>query len=114
MAFFRAEVFLICLLCCNVDFSELSLHSNSIDVNRVLFYRTQKKCNLRSFSELGSYLICLYTTGPKRVNYPIQSMKLILCLTGSDGSMSASGSVGPGFYPRQGSKFSFENFQSRG
>ena len=32
---------------------------------------------------------------------------------GSDGSMPASGSAGPGFDPRQGSKFSFENFQSR-
>ena len=34
--------------------------------------------------------------------------------TGSDGSMSASGSAGPGFDPRQCSKFSFENFQSQG
>ena len=33
---------------------------------------------------------------------------------GSDGSMSASGSAGPGFDPRRGSKFSFENFQPRG
>ena len=33
--------------------------------------------------------------------------------TGSDGSMSASGSAGPGFDPRRGSKFSFENFQPR-
>ena len=33
---------------------------------------------------------------------------------GSDGSMSASGSAGPVFDPRQGSKFSFENFQPRG
>ena len=32
---------------------------------------------------------------------------------GSDGSMSASGSAGPGFDPRWGSKFSFENFQPR-
>ena len=30
--------------------------------------------------------------------------------TGTDGSMSASGSAGPGFDPRRGSKFSFENF----
>ena len=29
---------------------------------------------------------------------------------GSDGSMSASGSAGPGFNPQRGSKFSFENF----
>ena len=29
---------------------------------------------------------------------------------GSDGSMSASGSAGPGFDPRRGSKFLFENF----
>ena len=28
--------------------------------------------------------------------------------------MSASGSAGPGFDPRRGSKFSFENFQPRG
>ena len=33
---------------------------------------------------------------------------------GSDGSMSASGSAGPGFDPRRGSKFSFDNFQPRG
>ena len=33
---------------------------------------------------------------------------------GSDGSMFASNSAGPGFDPRQGSKFSFENFQPRG
>ena len=33
---------------------------------------------------------------------------------GSDGSMSASGSAGPGFDPRLGSKFSFENFQPWG
>ena len=33
---------------------------------------------------------------------------------GSDGSMSASDSAVPGFDPRQGSKFSFENFQPRG
>ena len=33
---------------------------------------------------------------------------------GSDGSMSASGSAGPGFDLRRGSKFSFENFQPPG
>ena len=33
---------------------------------------------------------------------------------GSDVIMSASGSAGPGFNPRRGSKFSFENFQPRG
>ena len=32
---------------------------------------------------------------------------------GSDGSMSASGSASPGFDPRRGGKFSFENFQPR-
>ena len=32
---------------------------------------------------------------------------------GSDGSISASGLAGPGFDPRRGSKFSFENFQPR-
>ena len=31
-----------------------------------------------------------------------------------EGSMSASGSAGPGFDPRRGSKFSFESFQPRG
>ena len=30
----------------------------------------------------------------------------ITCRAGSDGSMSASGSAGPGFDPRRGSKFS--------
>ena len=34
-------------------------------------------------------------------------------LAGSDGSMSASGSAGPGFDPRRGIKFSLENFQLR-
>ena len=34
--------------------------------------------------------------------------------TGSDGSMSASGSAGPGFDPLWGSKYSLENFQPRG
>ena len=57
--------FLKYLLRCNVDFSELSLHLNSTDVKRVLFYTTQKICNLSLFFELGSYLICLYTIGPK-------------------------------------------------
>ena len=33
---------------------------------------------------------------------------------GSYGGMSTSGSAGPGFDPRRGSKFSFENFQPRG
>ena len=32
---------------------------------------------------------------------------------GSDGSMSVSGSAGPGFDPRWGRKFLFENFQPR-
>ena len=56
--------FLKCLLRCNVDFSELSLHLNSTDENQVLFYTTQKIRNLSLFYELGSYLICLHTTGP--------------------------------------------------
>ena len=30
---------------------------------------------------------------------------------GSDGSMSASGSAGPGFDPRRGSKFSFSGLE---
>ena len=33
---------------------------------------------------------------------------------GTDGSMSVSGSAGPGFDPRRGSKYSVENFQPRG
>ena len=33
---------------------------------------------------------------------------------GSDGSMSASGSAGPGFDPRRSSKLSFENIQPQG
>ena len=37
----------------------------------------------------------------------------IVC-AGSDGSLSASGSAGPGFDPRWGSKFLLENFQPRG
>ena len=45
------------------------------------------------------------------------SSKIVLFVArraGSDGSMSASGSAGPGFGPPRGSKFSFENFQPRG
>ena len=51
------------------------------------------------------------------------SSKLTYCMyysgsasrrAGSDGSMSASGSAGPGFDPRRGSKFSLENFEPRG
>ena len=34
----------------------------------------------------------------------------LACLAGSDGSMFASGSAGPGLDPRRGSKFSFEIF----
>ena len=45
-------------------------------------------------------------------NYVRQSQGA--CRAGSDGSMSTSGSAGPGFDPRRGSKFSFENFQPRG
>ena len=60
----RHTSFLICLLCHNGDFSELNLHLNSTDVNRVPFHTTQKIRNLSSLS-LGSCLICLYTTGPK-------------------------------------------------
>ena len=71
--------FLICLLCLNVDFSELSLHLNSIDVNRVLFYTTQKIRNLSLFSELGSYLICLYTTGPKSTEYYLSLTQYEMC-----------------------------------
>ena len=32
---------------------------------------------------------------------------------GSDGSIPASGSAGPGFDPLRGSKYSFENFETR-
>ena len=39
---------------------------------------------------------------------------LSICRVGSDGGMSVSGPPGPGFDPRWGSKFSFENFQPRG
>ena len=41
-------------------------------------------------------------------------MNIVTRRAGSDGSMSASGSAGPGFDPRQGSKFSFEHFLPRG
>ena len=68
----RNILFLICLLCCNVDISELSLHFNTTDINWVVFYTTQKICNLSSFSALGSYLICVFTTGPKSMNYNMQ------------------------------------------
>ena len=56
----RNILFLKCLLCCNVDFSELSLHLNSTDVNLVLFYTTQKISNLSLFSELCSQLMSIY------------------------------------------------------
>ena len=42
---------------------------------------------------------------------PCRTYEEKACRAGSDGSMSASGSAGPGFDPQRGSKFSFENFQ---
>ena len=48
----------------------------------------------------------------------LQCYKLLIDIkarrVGPDGSMSASGSAGPRFNSRRGSKFSFENFQPRG
>ena len=42
---------------------------------KLLFYTMQKIPNLSSFSKLGSYLICLFTTGPyslkKKLTRPI-------------------------------------------
>ena len=55
------------------------LYSNSTDVNRVLFYTMQNIRNLSLFSELVSYLICLYTTGPKTLNYYSFHLHIILC-----------------------------------
>ena len=45
--------------------------------------------------------------------YYVVSQKMFISArrVGSDGSISASGSAGPGFDPRRDSKFSFENFQ---
>ena len=63
--------FLLCLLCCNVDFSELSLHLNSTDVNRVLFYTTQKIRDLSLFSLLDPYLIFLVNKQRTRVRFPV-------------------------------------------
>ena len=47
-------------------------------------------------------------------NNAVQYSRRLAHRAGSDGSMSASGSAGPGFDPWWGSKFSFENFQPRG
>ena len=52
-------------------------------------------------------LCCMFT--PHQMTYI-----LIARRAGSEGSMSASGSAGPGFDPRHGRKFSFENFQPWG
>ena len=49
---------------------------------------------------ISNYFILLYCIKARRA--------------GADGSMSASGSLGPGFDLRRGSKFLFENFQPRG
>ena len=54
----------------------------------------------------------------KQINYQPQKQYSnrpynIPIVTGSDASMAASGSAGPGLDPRRGSKFSFENFQPR-
>ena len=59
---------------------------------------------------------------PHEPSWPVMGIPLLFYLLpkcpnarciGSDGSMSASGSADPGFDPRRGSKFSFENFQPR-
>ena len=56
-----------------------------------------------------------YYTSPETSTQDFFNVLLQLArLVGSDGSMSASGSAGPGFDPRRGSKFSFEHFQPRG
>ena len=39
------------------------------------------------------------------IDFEIQHSKYLCSRAGSDGSMSASGSAGPGFNPRRGSKF---------
>ena len=63
------------------------------------------------------------TVTPRYLNvstFPVDNLAIIITFcfasrrAGSDGSMSASGSAGPGFYPRRGCKFSFENFRPRG
>ena len=59
-----------------------------------------------SFSE-KSYSSCTF----RKLRW---NLLFIARRAGSDGSMSASGSAGPGFDPRRDSKFSFENFQHRG
>ena len=43
------------------------------------FYTTQKIRNLSLFSELGSYLICLYTTGPKYITCPLRYHLIFIC-----------------------------------
>ena len=50
----------------------------------------------------------------KSIGLLFETFKQTARCAGSDGSMSASGSPGSGLDLRQGSKFSFEYFQSRG
>ena len=57
-----------------------------------------------------SILLYFVSQSPK---FPPKYFILEARHAGSDGRMSASGSAGPGFDPRRGSKFLFENFQPR-
>ena len=92
-----------CMLCSSLDIMD-SAHIVicpallAIDFVDRYWEARDKIMNFQSLSSLLSLFIWFY----------------MACRAGSDGSMSASGSAGPGFNPRRGSKFSFENFQPRG
>ena len=70
-------------------------------------FHTQRYCHKFANSRLR---LVSFLTSPARFFFKIKRLHR----AGSDGSMSASGSAGPGFDPRRGSKFSFENFQPLG
>ena len=66
------------------------------------------QCHVINLRKQHTVIICL-----SRSVMQIRCPYIWTC-AGSDGSMSAFGSAGPGFDPQWGSKFSTENFQPLG
>ena len=84
---------------------------NSIGCREIICIKFQDK------GYVGTKMHCSRITGNKPCFVIIKSLFKLLYIArraGSGGSMSASGSAGPGFDPQRGSKFSFENFQPQG
>ena len=93
-------------------------HSTVVPIQAADFYDTQGdqmlKCNWRTRWWKKEYIFLRRRTTDNSSKLPCNNIVLYARRVGSDGSMSASGSAGPGSIPRRGSIFSFENFQPRG